>query len=147
MNRTHQRVAVYGLIFNPSQEILIVKRSLTDSHPGLWEMPGGALEYGEQPHEGALREIKEETNLDAKILFPISTLSGFSEKTPNIQVIRIAFLCYATNPGLVKLSHEHIEHQWINPKDISLSSLSEFLQATIKQILKHPQLLTSLLDN
>lgn len=144
MNNTRQRVAVYGLIFNSSQEILVLKRSENDSHPGLWEMPGGALEYGEQTLDGALREIKEETNLDVKILYPISTLSGFSKKTPDIQVIRIAFLCLATNPELIKLSHEHTDYQWISLNENPSSPLSEFLQRTIELILKYPQLLNSL---
>ncbi len=144
MNGTHQRIAVYGLIFNSSQEFLILKRSENDSHPRLWEMPGGALEYGEQPLDGTLREIKEETNLDAKILYPLSVLSGFSKKTPNIQVIRIAFLCHVTNPELVKLSNEHTEYQWISLSETTPSPLSEFLQKTIELILKYPQLLTSL---
>lgn len=29
-----------------------------------WGLPGGFLEYGEQPHEGIMREIREETKLE-----------------------------------------------------------------------------------
>jgi 8-oxo-dGTP diphosphatase len=146
MNDTHQRIAVYGLVLNDSGEILVVKRSLRDSHPGLWEMPGGALEYGDQPDKGALREIKEETNLDVELMYSISATSGFSKKNPNVQVIRIAFLCYANNPDSLVLSHEHIGYQWIKPHQITVSPLSEFLQATLKIISKYPTLITALLD-
>lgn len=31
---------------------------------GTWTMPGGKLEYGETFEQGAIREVKEETNLD-----------------------------------------------------------------------------------
>jgi 8-oxo-dGTP pyrophosphatase MutT (NUDIX family) len=144
MNETHQRIAVYGLIFNSSKEILVVKRSLHDSHPGLWEMPGGALEYREQPHEGALREIKEETNLDVELLYPISTSSGFSKKKPDIQVVRIAFLCLSKNSDPLSLSHEHIEYQWVKPEQITLSPLSKFLQSTLQIISLNPKLITAL---
>ena len=33
---------------------------------GTWTMPGGKLEFGETFEEGAIREMKEETNMDLK---------------------------------------------------------------------------------
>lgn len=33
---------------------------------GKWTTPGGHLEAGEDPYEGALRELEEETGLDAE---------------------------------------------------------------------------------
>lgn len=32
---------------------------------GLWVAPGGKIEYFESPQEGAVRELREETGLDA----------------------------------------------------------------------------------
>ena len=142
MLNNYQRVAVYGLIFNASQEILIVKRSLHDSHPGLWEMPGGALEYGEQPSQGALREIKEETNLDTEVLHPISVISGFSKKNPSVQVVRIAFLCFTSNSESLILSAEHSDYKWVNPYQITHSPLSEFLKKTLQTISYYPKLIS-----
>lgn len=71
-------------ILNPSQEILLIKRSDTaEACPGKWALPGGFvdttakrnevwLEGTETPAQAALRELKEETNLslplDSKIL-------------------------------------------------------------------------------
>ena len=54
------------------QKILILKRVRPSSDGlGYWELPGGGLEYGETPHEALIRELKEETGLDIKIIKPV----------------------------------------------------------------------------
>jgi len=146
MDNTNQRVAVYGLILNQVGEVLLVKRSMEDSYPGIWEMPGGALEFGEQPQIGALREVKEETNLEVEILYPITTLSGFSGKSPHTQVVRITFLCLCINANLTKLSHEHIDYKWVKPENIEEPIISDLLKATLQVIAKYPKLITPYQD-
>lgn len=51
------------IIVNDKNEVLLQKRS--DS--GLWGLPGGLLELNENIALGAIREVKEETNLDIRI--------------------------------------------------------------------------------
>lgn len=51
------------IITNEHNQILLQKR--TDN--GLWGLPGGLLELDETIEECAIREVKEETNLDIKI--------------------------------------------------------------------------------
>lgn len=46
--------------------VLLLQRSLADEadpNAGLWEFPGGALEPGEDPYEGACREFGEEVGV------------------------------------------------------------------------------------
>jgi 8-oxo-dGTP diphosphatase len=52
------------IIVNDDGKILIGKRK--GSHAPYYSIPGGNLELGETFEEGAIREIKEETNLDIK---------------------------------------------------------------------------------
>ncbi len=59
------RVVVEGIAIE-EDSILLVKssRGLT---AGLWSLPGGFLEFGENPEDGLAREIKEELNTGAEI--------------------------------------------------------------------------------
>ena len=41
--------AVYALIQNKDGKYLFIKRSENDSMPGVWEVPGGKMDYGEEP--------------------------------------------------------------------------------------------------
>lgn len=46
--------------------VLLIHRA-RQPHRGLWVAPGGKLEPGESPHEGAVREIREETGLEIEL--------------------------------------------------------------------------------
>lgn len=38
-----------------------------DAEREYWTLPGGGVESGETPHEAVVREVKEETGLDARV--------------------------------------------------------------------------------
>lgn len=48
----------------------------TIQDPGLWVLPGGHLEPGETPQEGAVREFAEETGYRCANLKPLIRFSG-----------------------------------------------------------------------
>jgi len=53
---------------------LLAKRN-KENYNGYWIFPGGGVDFGETLHDAAVREAKEETNLDVEILKQI----GFKE--------------------------------------------------------------------
>lgn len=57
------RVSVKALVVDSSHKFLLVREE-----NGLWELPGGGLDFGENPHEGLRRELKEEMALEAKFI-------------------------------------------------------------------------------
>jgi mutator protein MutT len=51
-----------------AQPFVLVGRRSSDAHlPDLWEFPGGKLEPGESAEAGALRELREETEIEAEV--------------------------------------------------------------------------------
>ncbi|QIB25879.1 NUDIX domain-containing protein [Caloranaerobacter azorensis] len=85
------RVLTKALI-RKGEEILLLKRKDGSFGSGLWDIPGGKLEFGELPIESLEREIFEETSLKVKVIRPISISSGINE-TKTKQYITIVFLC------------------------------------------------------
>ncbi len=55
-----------------SKGIVLIKRK---NPPFGWAIPGGFVDYGESLEEAALREAKEETNLDVKLVRQFHTYS------------------------------------------------------------------------
>ena len=69
------------LVFNNNKELLLNLRSDTND----WGIPGGGKELNETLEECAIRELKEETNLDTNDLELVTVLSGdeYYYKYPN----------------------------------------------------------------
>ncbi len=55
-----------------SKGIVLIKRK---NPPYGWAIPGGFVDYGESLEEAALREAKEETNLDVELVRQLHTYS------------------------------------------------------------------------
>lgn len=114
MENIRFHITVKGIVIYHGQ-ILILKRTRPSTDGlGYWELPGGGLEYKETPHEALIRELKEETNLDIKILKPVYT---FTAIRPQYQTVGIGFLCIPTNDH-VKISKEHTEYKFVNSDDL-----------------------------
>ena len=58
------------IIVNPENKILLVKR-LTPPFVGYWALPGGRSEKNESAEKTAIREAKEETGLEIKIILKV----------------------------------------------------------------------------
>jgi len=59
-------VAAYAVIVREDQ-ILLSRLAPRVSRNELWTLPGGGLDHGEDPRDAVVREIKEETGLDAEV--------------------------------------------------------------------------------
>jgi ADP-ribose pyrophosphatase YjhB (NUDIX family) len=61
-----QRVAAYAVIIRDGQ-ILLSRLAPHVSREGLWTLPGGGLDHGEDPRDAVVREVHEETGLSVQI--------------------------------------------------------------------------------
>ena len=55
-------VSVLVVIYTPDLQVLLLERA---DHPGYWQSVTGSLGEGETLQQTAIREVKEETGLDA----------------------------------------------------------------------------------
>ena len=123
-------LTVRGIIKNDNDEILIVKRhpkSRTD--PEMWELPGGKVEKGEDFDVALVREIKEETGLDAKI-------GDFCEAVQNDYMHKrtVQIMMYLKDiEGEVEISDEHTDWMWANIDTLKTLALSTSLKKVLKK--------------
>lgn len=98
-------------IFDAEGRILLIQRA--DDH--LWAMPGGALDVGETPAQGACREAWEETGLTVRATALVGVYdSRFCGTRSTWQLYQFVFLCHvvAGEPGV---SHETLDARWFAP--------------------------------
>ncbi|ADU29199.1 NUDIX domain-containing protein [Evansella cellulosilytica] len=87
------KAAVAVVIFNEKNQVLLQKRA----DVGLWGIPSGHVEIGETVSEAAIREVKEETSLDIKIIKLIGIYSDPLTQVftyPNGKVVHFITTCF-----------------------------------------------------
>lgn len=68
MKEHRSRVSAYGLIVDDTKGILLCRLSaIVGADAGKWTLPGGGIDFGEDPATAVVREVKEETGLDARV--------------------------------------------------------------------------------
>ena len=103
------RAGVTLVCFDHEDRVLLLKHVFHPSTP--WDLPGGWLERNESPSECVLRELKEETGLEAN-LGPVVRLTR--ESTPaHIGITYMARL--NGSAGKPVLSSEILEAAWFAP--------------------------------
>jgi dihydroneopterin triphosphate diphosphatase len=94
-------------------EFLLLKRSEDQLYPGLWQMVTGKIKEGEKAFQTALREIKEETELDPIQLWVAPTVNSFYEPRDEF-ICLIPVFAARVKSNKVKISSEHTEYKWVN---------------------------------
>jgi 8-oxo-dGTP diphosphatase len=112
------RVAAYGWC-EADGAVLLVRIAPGYPDAGLWTLPGGGIDFGEDPADGARREVEEETGLGvdlgdvlgirSEVLGPEVTSRG--DDLHNLQVVYRAVVTGGELRDELENSTDHAE--WI----------------------------------
>ena len=86
-----------------SNGIVLIKRK---NPPYGWAIPGGFVDYGESLENAAIREAKEETNLDVKLVRQFHTYSD-PQRDPRHHSISTVYIAKAE--GIPKAKDDAVE--------------------------------------
>ncbi|MCJ7785007.1 MAG: NUDIX hydrolase [Desulfobacterales bacterium] len=86
-----------------SKGIVLIKRK---NPPHGWALPGGFVDYGESLEEAAVREAKEETDLDVKLIEQFHTYSD-QKRDPRHHSISTVYI--AKTKGIPHAKDDAIE--------------------------------------
>jgi NAD+ diphosphatase len=112
--------AVTAIIFNANGELLIVKRGVEPS-VGMYDLPGGFVDPGENVETALLREIYEELRL---VPLSYSFLTSF----PNqyhfsgtiVYTVDLVFNCIVEDFSVMKYGDDIIGIEFMKPEEINL---------------------------
>lgn len=77
-----------GVIVIEDGKVLLVKRKF-DPRKGGWTLPAGFVEYEEHVEDCAVRELKEETNLDVSLTGIFGAYSAMDD--PRVRVVLLLY--------------------------------------------------------
>jgi 8-oxo-dGTP diphosphatase len=102
---------------------LLLLRSKGQKFPGKWDLPGGHIHVGEDPKDGLIREVKEETGVTLaepiEKLYEENNMTFYRAQMPDQEIT---------------LSHEHDEHKFVT-KDSVPENISGKFKRAIKKAL------------
>lgn len=98
---------------------LLLQRRAIEPRAGYWTFPGGFLEVGETPEEGALREAKEEVGLDVEL----GPLLGVYAR-PDVGIVLIVYEGTSASTDATAADHESTEVRWFSIEDIPWPDLA-----------------------
>ena len=74
-------------------EVLLIQRG-NEPWKGAWALPGGFVDYGEDPTDAVLRELEEETGLKGEIVRLLDA-KGDPNRDPRKHIVSIVYLIAA----------------------------------------------------
>ena len=76
-------------IYDNDLNFILIKR-MNDPFKDCWALPGGFVEYGESVEDAAIREAKEETNIDVELEEMVNVYSA-PDRDPRRHTVTVAY--------------------------------------------------------
>ncbi len=99
-----------GAILVRGRQVLLSRRA-REPLRGLWDLPGGFLEPGEDPEAGIVRELREETGLAARVLGLVHVAAGQYDGAGTLNLV---YRCEAE--GEPRAMDDSAELRWHDPR-------------------------------
>lgn len=111
-----QRVVVQGLVQKGSKLLVLRRAQGAPFLEGKYEIPGGEVDYGEQPEDAIKRHLRLATELEpvgGLQLFDVISYVNFDEGDNSQYVLIVYLFDHRTLPGRIKLNHKYNRYHWL----------------------------------
>ena len=130
-------IGVGAVVINEKNELLMVRDRIHTSH-SIYKLPGGMLEHAQSLEEGVVREVWEETGVEAKLIKMVSLLNShpFTFNKSNMYIV---FQLEALSSEINVIDTHEIEFALWMPLDefFAHEEMSEFQKKLVKLALNH----------
>ncbi len=92
--------------------VLILQRAPDAIRAGSWETVYGKIDARERPEKAAVRELMEETGVEADALYNVTVNSFYLHASHTIQMC-ITFAAFVPDDARVTLGDEHQRYEWL----------------------------------
>ncbi len=109
---------VATIIVSHRGRVLLQQRAISQ-RAGFWTFPGGFLELGETPEQGAVRETREEVGLE---VHPSALLGVYAR--PEVGIVLVVYEAESATDAAYVADPESLQVRWFTPADIPWPDLA-----------------------
>jgi mutator protein MutT len=133
-NKFKRHIASGAIIFNEKNEILMSQRfGEGERWHGKWNLPGGGIEFGENPKGTAIREVREEVGIEIEILSDFPIILNYPNKDDNEDYVCIAYIAkYLSGELDVSKDDDTSDAKWFKYKDIDFDNCLPFTKEMLE---------------
>jgi ribonuclease HI/ADP-ribose pyrophosphatase YjhB (NUDIX family) len=122
----NQRIAIRAIIRRDEKTLLLRRGNGRPSILGKYELPGGKLDYGEQPEDALSRHVYSDTGLTMRTAQLFDVLTYVDKDDRNIQYVFILYLVSLSDGKLRLLLDQSYDHYiWEKMLNIQQYELTE----------------------
>lgn len=93
------RTAAYALVRRDGDVLLVRASDQAGAAAGRWFLPGGGIDFGEDPADAVVRELREETGLAGVVTGLVAVLSDVGTRPDGGERLHTVRICYAVDVG------------------------------------------------
>ena len=121
-----QLISVRAIIRQDEKTLLLKRANGRESILGKFELPGGKLEYGEQPEDALRRYLKDDVGVTIQTAQLFDVLTYIDHDDRDIQYTFILYLVSLANgENKVTVSLNYSEYVWNKISDINQQEITE----------------------
>lgn len=122
----NQRISVRAIVRIDEKTLLLRRSTGRPSILGKYELPGGRLEYGEQPEDALTRYLYDEVGLVVRSVQLFDVLTYIDHDDRDTQYVFILYLVSLNDSGRkIVLSDNYDHYLWRKMSDVQQETLTE----------------------
>lgn len=130
-------IGVATIIFDEQGHLMVTRRAV-DPAKGTLDLSGGFVDIGETIEEAAVREVKEETNIDVEVVeYLFSIPNNYIYSGMDCNPLDFILKCKIINMDNIKIDKNEnsellfLKLEEINPQDFGLASIRKAIERLI----------------
>lgn len=128
-----RQILTVRAIIKQDDKVLLLRRSGGNpKYEHLFELPGGKVDFGEDPKATLQREVTEETGLEVLTLQLSDVYSTLDAEDPQKQYISLVFWVGVQGDQHVVVSSEHDKYTWKKVSEIQLNDVTDFTRVELQ---------------